>query len=244
MPIYRIPEQHLFPNPELANSGGLLGVGGDLHPDRILLAYRQGIFPWYSEGQPILWWSPDPRMVLWVDALHISRSLGKIIRRGDFHITMDTAFDEVMTACADVPRPGQQGTWITPELKEGFVALHDAGHAHSIEAWKDGELVGGLYGLTVGRVFCGESMFAVVPNASKVAFVALVQQLRRWGFPMVDCQVHTPHLARFGAREVPRKRFLADLTVLGSRPGRVGPWTLDPDLAGPEKTDEAPAGKG
>jgi len=243
MPVFRIPEQHLFPNPELANPQGLLGVGGDLDPERILLAYRHGIFPWYSQGQPILWWSPDPRMVLWVDALHVPRSLGKIIRRGDYRTTMDTAFAEVMTACARVPRPGQEGTWITPELAVGFDALYRAGHAHSVEAWKDGELVGGLYGLAVGQVFCGESMFTRAPNASKVAFVALVQQIQRWGFPLVDCQVYTPHLARFGAREVPRKRFLSDLSVLGGRPGHVGRWVLDSDLAGPEDTDEAPTGE-
>ncbi len=230
MPVYQIPARHVFPPPEHADEDGVLGIGGDLHPDRVLLAYRSGIFPWYSQGEPLLWWSPDPRLVLYVDELRVQRSLAKVIRRAPYTLTADTAFEAVITACGATRRPRQAGTWITPELKRAMVALHHRGHAHSIEAWQDGALVGGLYGLSVGRVFCGESMFARADDASKIAFVALVRQLVRWGYPMVDCQVHTPHLARFGAREIPRAAFLAQLTNLVGQPGHEGTWRLDPDV--------------
>jgi leucyl/phenylalanyl-tRNA--protein transferase len=233
MPVYRIPRQHVFPNPEQANPFGLLGVGGDLHPRRLLLAYRNGIFPWYSEHQPLLWWSPDPRMVLWAEELHVPRSLRKVLRAGRYTLTADKAFESVIDACAAAPRPGQKGTWITSEMREAYVELHRIGHAHSVEAWWDGALVGGLYGVAIGQMFFGESMYANHPDASKVALVRLVEQLQRWGFPLVDCQVHTEHLARFGAREIPRCEYLKQLADLVEQPGRMGPWTMDEDLSGP-----------
>lgn len=233
MPVFRIPAQHVFPHPEQANPYGLLGVGGDLDPDRVLLAYRNGIFPWYSEAQPLLWWSPDPRMVLYTGELKVPRSLAKVLRQERFTLTADQAFSEVMRACAVAPRPGQDGTWITRDMLDAYEELHRRGHAHSVEAWADGELVGGLYGVGVGRLFAGESMFAQRSDASKVALVRLVEQLARWGYPLIDCQVHTQHLARFGAREIPRRRFLEALRDLRDQPGRVGRWTLDGDLQGP-----------
>jgi leucyl/phenylalanyl-tRNA--protein transferase len=227
MPVFRLGRAHVFPDPELADASGLLAVGGDLDPARVLLAYRSGIFPWYSRGEPILWWSPDPRMVLPVHALHVPRSLAKRARRGDYRLTMDTAFAEVIAQCGALPRPGQKGTWITADMKRTFVRLHELGHAHSVEAWEGEALVGGLYGLAVGRLFCGESMFTLRPDASKVAFVALVEQLRAWDVPLIDCQVHTEHLARFGAHEVPRTQFLAAAAALVGAPGRVGRWSFD-----------------
>lgn len=229
MPVYHIPEQHLFPDPWLAEPSGLLGVGGDLHPDRLLLAYRMGIFPWYSEGQPILWHSPDPRFVLFVDELHVGRSLKKRMRRGDYTIRADTAFEAVIRACGEAPRPHQDGTWITEEMIAGYLALHERGYAHSVEAYDaEGALVGGLYGVAVGGVFAGESMFAHASDASKVAFATLVPQLKLWGYALVDCQLETEHLARFGARNISRMEYLRRLTGLrdaGLPPGR---WQLPP----------------
>lgn len=225
MPLYRIPEEHLFPDPWLAEPSGLLGVGGDLHPDRLLLAYRMGIFPWYSDDQPVLWWSPDPRFVLYPEELHVGRSLGKRMRRGDYTVRMDTAFEAVIRACGTVPRPGQAGTWITEDMVAAYVELHQRGIAHSVEAWRDGELVGGLYGVSLGGLFSGESMFANEPDASKVAFATLVPRLAEWGFGLVDCQIHTDHLERFGAREIPRVEFLRSLHRLQHLPGRPGPWS-------------------
>jgi leucyl/phenylalanyl-tRNA--protein transferase len=230
MPVYRIPKQHDFPSPELAEPNGLLGVGGDLDPQRLLAAYRQGIFPWYSQGQPILWWSPDPRMVLRTSSLKVQRSLVKRVRQRPYEITLDRAFADVIARCATAPREGQAGTWITEAMQRAYVRLHELGHAHSVEAWLDGALVGGLYGIAVGRCFAGESMFAAAPDASKIAFVHLVRQLERWGFPLVDCQLHTPHLERFGASEVPRAQFLDELRALVVQPSRLGPWTFDEDL--------------
>ncbi|MBW1881297.1 MAG: leucyl/phenylalanyl-tRNA--protein transferase [Deltaproteobacteria bacterium] len=233
MPVFRIPPQHVFPDPEQANPFGLLGVGGDLHPRRLLVAYRSGIFPWYSEHQPLLWWSPDPRMVLLPAELHVPRSLRKVLRAGRYTLSADHAFEQVIDACAEAPRPGQKGTWITPEMRQAYVELHRLGHAHSVEAWSEGQLAGGLYGVAIGRAFFGESMYAVRPDASKVAFVRLVEQLERWGYPLVDCQVHTQHLDRFGACEISRAQYLEQLTDLVDKPGRMGPWTLDEDLSGP-----------
>lgn len=230
MPIFRIPDRLIFPDPSLADPSGLLGVGGDLHPDRLLLAYRMGIFPWFSENQPFLWWSPDPRMVLFLDELHVPRSLAKRIRQRSFEIRLDTAFEPVIDACARTPRPDQAGTWITRDMRSAYIELHHRGFAHSVEAWRDGELAGGLYGVAVGRLFCGESMFAHQPDASKIAFVHLARQLTRWGFPLVDCQVHTRHLERFGAREIPRRRYLQRLQALVEQPDQPGPWRFDPDF--------------
>lgn len=228
MPIYQIPAQHIFPDPWLAEPSGLLGVGGDLHPDRLLLAYRKGIFPWYSEGYPICWHSPDPRYVLVPSELHVGRSLKKRMRRGDYEVRMDTAFEEVMRRCGEVPRPEQDGTWITEEMVAGYTGLFERGHAHSVEAWRDGELVGGLYGVAVGGLFAGESMFALAPDASKVAFATFVPQLARWGFGLIDCQMETAHLSRFGARNISRAQYLRALAALSSQPDRPGPWRFDP----------------
>ncbi len=216
-----------FPPAESAGADGLVAYGGDLSPERIVLAYRQGIFPWPSPGYPLLWFSPDPRFVLEPEHAHVSRSLRKRARHSELVIRADTAFDQVIAACGEVPRQGQDGTWITRDLREGYSALHRLGYAHSIEAWRGAELVGGLYGLSMGRVFFGESMFARAPDASKLAFVTLLGQLLRWGHPLLNCQVETPHLARFGAVERPRVDFLRDVARLVSHPSRLGPWTLD-----------------
>lgn len=229
--ILPIPTRPLwFPHPSNADPNGLLGVGGDLSPERLELAYRSGIFPWYSDPQPILWWSPDPRMVLYADELRVPRSLAKRIRQERFEIKLDTAFAEVVEQCAVVRRQGQDSTWITEEMFDGYVALHERGLAHSVEAWQDDELVGGLYGVAVGRLFAGESMFALRPDASKVAFVHLARQLERWRFPLIDCQVHTRHLARFGAREVDRTEYLDQIGGLVDDPDRLGPWRFDADF--------------
>lgn len=208
MPVFTLSKRLSFPPPHLAIKEGLLAVGGDLSVERLLLAYRSGIFPWYSEGEPILWWSPDPRLVLYPDELRISRSLGKIIKRKLFHITFNQDFESVITACAEVKRSYGAGTWITDEMKSAYIALHHKGYAHSVEAWQDNRIVGGLYGVAIGRVFFGESMFSHVSNASKVAFVTLVEQLKQLKFTLIDCQVKTEHLMRFGAREIPRKELL------------------------------------
>jgi len=226
MPIFRLDHRLSFPPVEHAEDG-LLAVGGDLRPERLLLAYRSGIFPWYSEGQPILWHSPDPRMVLVASALKVPRSLRKTMRRPAYRVTLDTAFARVVAACASVERPGQSGTWITPEMEAAYRELHRRGFAHSVEAWHEGRLVGGLYGVSLGAAFFGESMFALAPDASKVAFVRLVAQLVRWGIGLVDCQVHTDHLARFGAVEWPRKRYLAALKKALAAPTRSGPWRFE-----------------
>jgi leucyl/phenylalanyl-tRNA---protein transferase len=203
----------------------LLAVGGDLRPTRLLAAYSKGIFPWYSEGQPILWHSPHPRFVLEPEKLHVPRSLAKAIRRGRFEVRYDTAFAEVIQQCARVPRPHQTGTWITEEMAEAYVELHRLGFAHSAESWQEGRLVGGVYGVGLGTAFFGESMFAHVPDASKVAFVHLVRRLRGWGFTLVDCQQETEHLARFGAESWTRKRFLSALRLAVAQTTRRGSWT-------------------
>jgi leucyl/phenylalanyl-tRNA---protein transferase len=227
VPVFRLDERLVFPPPHLADKRGILAVGGDLGPDRLLLAYSHGIFPWYEDGQPILWHSPDPRMVLEAPRLTVPRSLAKTIRQAPFRLTLDTAFPEVVEGCASVERPGQRGTWITPAMKEAYRELHRRGVAHSVEAWKDGRLVGGLYGVSLGAAFFGESMFARERDASKIAFVALVSQLVRWGITLVDCQVYTDHLARFGASEWPRRRFLAALAKAIAQKTLPGPWTFD-----------------
>lgn len=211
MPVFALSDRLSFPPPHLAIKEGLLAVGGDLSVDRLLLAYRSGIFPWYSEGEPILWWSPDPRLVLYPDELRISRSLRKVIKRKLFHITFDQDFEAVITGCAEARRSYGEGTWITDEMKSAYIELHRMGYARSAEAWQDGKLVGGLYGVSMGRAFFGESMFSRVSNASKAAFVTLVETLRNNGFTLIDCQVKTDHLIRFGAREIPRKIFLEQL---------------------------------
>jgi leucyl/phenylalanyl-tRNA--protein transferase len=214
----------------LSDPAGLLAAGGDLSPARLIAAYRQGIFPWYNAGDPILWWSPDPRMVLLPDELRVPRSLAKLMRRQPYEIRVDSAFRAVMTACAQ-PRAGQAGTWINADIIDAYTQLHALGVAHSVEAWQDGVLVGGLYGIALGRAFYGESMFARAPDASKIAFVHLVRQLQRWQFGMIDCQMNTAHLARFGAREIPRADFIARLESLVNLAAVPTPWRLDHDLA-------------
>jgi leucyl/phenylalanyl-tRNA---protein transferase len=231
MPIYELPHQIAFPPAQEANPDGLLAVGGDLRPERLIAAYANGIFPWPHEGYPMLWFSPDPRMVLSIDRLKVARSLRQTLRKQVYEVRLDTAFAEVVQACARVRRKGQRGTWITPELAAAFEQLHSLGFAHSAEAWQDGKLVGGLYGVSLGGAFFGESMFADTPDASKVAFVVLVQQLGRWGFDFVDAQVHTPHLERFGAAEISRDDYLAALRESMTRPTRRGKWHLDGNTA-------------
>ena len=198
----------------LTEPNGLLAAGGDMSADRLLAAYRQGIFPWYAPGQPVLWWSPDPRMVLFVDEFRIARSLGKTIRQRRFDIRVDRNFRNVMEYCSTTQRPGQAGTWIMPELVDAYCALHKLGHAHSVEAWREETLVGGLYGVSIGRMFFGESMFALEPDASKVALACLVAMARRAGMPMIDCQQETAHLASLGARAIPRAEFAKRLAPL------------------------------
>lgn len=214
-PVWLDPDDksYHFPDPEyaLTDPDGLLAVGGDLSSKRLLAAYRQGVFPWYSEGQPILWWSPNPRCVLYPDEFHTSRSLRRAIKKAPFRISFDQAFAEVICACANTERPEQDGTWITQEMADAYYALHKMGHAHSVEAWQDGELVGGLYGVAIGRVFFGESMFSLRTDASKIAFSHLLVSLKKWNYALVDCQVSSSHLKRFGAKEIERQHFIEAL---------------------------------
>lgn len=226
MPVYRLGEEPRFPDPEDSDPSGLLAVGGDLEPRRLLRAYALGIFPWYSEGQPILWHSPDPRALLVPAELHVPRSLRRTLRRGRFEVRLDSAFPEVVRACAELPRPDQDGTWITADMRHAYGRLHDLGFAHSAEAWEDDRLVGGLYGVSLGGAFFGESMFAMRSDASKVALVVLVEQLQDWGFDLFDCQIESEHVARFGARPVARSEFLRRLRNSLERPTRRGHWTL------------------
>jgi leucyl/phenylalanyl-tRNA--protein transferase len=206
MPVYRLPETIVFPPVEHAVKSGLLAVGGDLSPERLIAAYREGIFPWYGDGEPILWWSPDPRFVLFPDELHVSRSMRQFLKKGVVRVTFDGAFRAVISACRR-PRPGQDGTWITPEMREAYCALHDLGYAHSVEVWQGDELAGGLYGVSLGRAFFGESMFSTIPNASKAGLITLTGHLRERGFDLIDCQVDTAHLAGLGARPIRRRTF-------------------------------------
>jgi len=217
-----------FPPVEAASLDGLLAVGGDLRPERLLAAYRRGIFPWYQDDQPILWWSPNPRAVLFPGKLHVSRSLARRIRRGDFTVTLDTRFRSVMTHCAG-PRPQypEGGTWITPYMLEAYSRLHEMGYAHSVETWQEDTLVGGLYGVALGGAFFGESMFSHVADASKVALVSLVRQLQAWGFTVFDCQQASPHVMRFGAETIPRREFIKHLTSALILPDRKGRWEFD-----------------
>lgn len=225
MPVFALDEHLRFPPPQLASPSGLLAVGGDLSPARLLLAYRNGIFPWYDEGMPILWHCPDPRMVLKTEDVHLPKSLRKTIRREPFTLTLDTAFSEVVRGCAEASRPDQEGTWITDDMSRAYCTLHELGYAHSVEAWEGEMLVGGLYGVSLGGVYFGESMFTRAPDASKVAFAFLVEVLRSRGIHLIDCQVYTEHLARFGAKEVSRDAFLTSLNDALERPTLPGPWT-------------------
>lgn len=223
----RLESAPFFPPVETAlrEPNGLLAMGGDLSPARLLDAYRHGIFPWFNPGDPILWWSPDPRMVLVPGEMRVTRSLAKRLRNAGFEVRVDTAFAEVMRACA-APREGEPGTWISPAMVAAYSRLFDAGYAHSVETWHDGRLVGGLYGVAIGRMFYGESMFSREPDASKVALVRLARQLQQWGFGLIDCQMETPHLVSLGARTMPRAAFTARLAELVKLPHLPGPWTL------------------
>lgn len=218
-----------FPPAELALSDpdGLLAFGGDLSPQRLLNAYRHGIFPWYSQGQPILWWSPDPRLVFRTDALHLSRRLRRSLRGKDWTLSADTAFAEVLAACAESPRRGQLGTWIVPEMRAAYLALHALGHAHSVEVWEGERLIGGIYGIAVGRMFFGESMFSFASGASSAALAGLCLRLADWGWLLLDAQVVSAHLLRLGAVEMPRRQFLELVQNQVGQSGREYHWTAD-----------------
>ena len=206
--IYQLTDELIFPPVEQATKEGILAIYGDLSVERLLLAYRQGIFPWFSEGEPIIWWSPDPRMVLFPEKLHVSKSLQRLITGKRFQVTFDRCFPNVVMNCAQATRMDQPGTWITEEMMTAYGRLHEQGHAHSVEVWQQDQLVGGLYGVSVGACFCGESMFSHVSNASKVALVHLVKRLKQLQFQLIDCQVHTPHLERMGAELLPRSLYI------------------------------------
>jgi leucyl/phenylalanyl-tRNA--protein transferase len=224
--LYRLGREIAFPDPSRAEPDGLLAVGGDLSPERLLAAYAEGIFPWYDERSPILWWSPDPRLVLYPEELHVSRRLARTVRQDRFRVTSDAAFADVIRRCAAHARPGQRGTWITDEMIEAYVALHRLGFAHSFESWDGDALAGGLYGVSLGAAFFGESMFADRNDASKVAFVRAVEWLRERGIRIVDCQVRTDHLVSLGAREVPREEFLERLAAALDAPTLRGRWEI------------------
>lgn len=229
MPVYQlIPEISLFPPIEEAEDDGLLAVGGDLTKERLLGAYRRGIFPWYEVGQPILWWSPDPRLVLFPDELKISRSLRKVLRKEQFEIRFDTVFQEVIKSCADIRTKQGEGTWIIPEMQQAYIELHQEGFAHSVESWLDGKLVGGLYGISMGQCFFGESMFSTTNDSSKVALVALADFSQRVGIKLIDCQMTTPHLLSLGAREIKRAVFLKLLKKHLETPSIMGLWNNGP----------------
>ena len=210
--MYRLTDALLFPSPEQASDEGIVAVGGDLKPERVMLAYRKGIFPWFESDDFLLWWSPDPRMVLFPDKVKISKSMRAVLRKKQFEVTFNKAFDDVVEACAKVKRFGQNGTWITPGLMEVYSTLHTQGHAHSVEVWEEGVLVGGLYGIDLGTVFSGESMFSKANNASKVALISLAKELKKNKYELIDCQVPTQHLASMGAESIPRSEFLTYLS--------------------------------
>ncbi len=232
MTIYYLPREFmLFPDPEEADGDGLLAVGGDLSLPRLLEAYANGIFPWYGPGAPILWWSPDPRPVLYPREVHVSRRLQRFMRQHPFEVTLDRDFERVMRFCAMAPRPQGEGTWILEEMVLAYCTLHAAGYAHSVEVWEQGELVGGLYGVAMGRAFFGESMFHRRDNASKVALVVLMRLLALWGYRFLDCQQTTPHMRHFGIRELPRLQFLRELREALRWEERPGSWAgRDPGL--------------
>jgi leucyl/phenylalanyl-tRNA--protein transferase len=227
MPIFRLVDEPIFPPPDYADPSGLLAVGGDLTKERLLEAYRLGIFPWYSDDQPILWWSPDPRLVLDLKDFGISRSLRKTLKKGVFQVTFDHAFEQVIQACAVVPRAAQNGTWITEEMQEAYINLHGLGYAHSVESWFGGKLAGGLYGVSLGKAFFGESMFHLKTDASKVALATLVEKLKSWDFHFIDSQMTTEHMVRLGAKELPRRIFLKRLQSALRHPTRRGRWHID-----------------
>jgi len=222
MPVFWLDERLEFPPPQNAESSGILAVGGDLSPARLLIAYRQGIFPWFNPDDPILWWSPDPRFVLFPEELRMARSMRPYFNNPRFELSVDTQFETVIRACSEQYRPGQGGTWITKEMVEAYCTLHNMGYAHSVEVWQAGRLVGGLYGIAMGKVFFGESMFATVSNASKYGFIALAKRLHDLGFRLIDCQQETRHLSSLGSRAISRQQFM----------GLLREWAQSPDLTG------------
>ena len=226
MPVYQLTNKLVFPPAALAEKDGLLAIGGDLSPARLLLAYSSGIFPWFSEGDPILWWSPSPRLVIFPDEFTIPKRLSRLLGRKKFSVTMDTAFRQVISACASVDERKERGTWITNDMIAAYNRLHDMGYAHSVECWQEDALVGGLYGLSLGGFFFGESMFSKQPNSSKIALVFLVNKMRQWDFDLIDCQMKTAHLMQFGAREIPGPEFQKLLAISVSRPTHKGKWQL------------------
>lgn len=225
MPIFSIGEEIFFPPPYLANPDGILAVGGDLQAERLLLAYETGIFPWFSPDEPIIWWSPDPRFVLYPENLKVSKSMRPYLNGSKFRISYDQAFREVMSQCQQIARPGQNGTWITEEMLDAYCSLHQQGFAHSVEVWEGEKLVGGLYGISLGSCFFGESMFSRSSNASKTGFITLVRALQDRGFELIDCQVHTPHLESLGAQHIPRELFLEQLRKGLEGETLLGDWS-------------------
>ena len=224
MPVFQLPDEILFPDPMLAEPDGLLAVGGDLNSERLLTAYANGIFPWYSENEPILWWSPDPRLVLFPQKLKVSRSLQQKIKKNVFSVRMDSNFIQVISACAETERKHEDGTWITEEMKAAYIKLHRDGFAHSVESYFDGKLVGGLYGVSLGKAFFGESMFHIMTDASKVALFYLVEKAKEFEFLFFDSQVETEHLVRLGAELIPRKKYLKLLKEAMKFKSRKGAW--------------------
>lgn len=221
---YFLNEKLIFPPADRADEQGILAIGGDLSPERLLLAYSLGIFPWFSEEDPIIWWSPNPRFVMYPTALNISKSMAQVLKKQHFQITFDTNFRGVITACQQVKREGQSGTWITDDMLEAYCHLHALGYAHSAEAWQEGQLVGGVYGVSLGRAFFGESMFTRVSNASKAAYITLVQKLQKNGFQLIDCQVYTEHLESLGAVNIPRNLFLEQVAKALAEDTLRGSW--------------------
>jgi len=224
MPIFSLPDEIIFPDPNLAEEDGLLAVGGDLSPERLIQAYANGIFPWYSDGEPILWWSPDPRMILFPDKFKISKSLEQSIRNKNFEVYFDKDFESVINNCASSGRKGDAGTWITDEMQKAYIKLHEAGFAHSVETYLDDRLVGGLYGILLGKAFFGESMFHIERDASKIALYALVNRLTEWGFHFIDVQQETDHLKSLGAESISRNKFLKLLKQALKFPVVKGNW--------------------
>jgi len=225
--VFLLTDKIAFPPPHLASSEGLLAVGGDISQERLLLAYRMGIFPWFSDDEPILWWSPDPRLVLYPREIKISKTLKKIMKKGLFKVTMDSAFVRVINQCAKIRLQNNEGTWIVKDMIDAYCKLHESGFAHSVEAWYQGELAGGLYGVSLGKCFFGESMFTRISNASNVALVKLVEYLNTLSFDMIDCQLTTEHLLRFGAKEIPRVSFLNQLEESLKAPTKKGKWCYE-----------------
>jgi leucyl/phenylalanyl-tRNA--protein transferase len=224
MPVYALNTEIIFPDPNLADDHGLLAVGGDLRPERLVLAYANGIFPWYSDGDPIMWWSPDPRLILYPENFKVSKSLRQTLRNGNFEIKYDTDFGNVIDYCAKIPRNGEEGTWITDEMKKAYIDLHRTGFAHSVETYRDGKLVGGLYGVSLGKAFFGESMFHLERDASKVALYNLIEKIKGWNFRFIDAQIETNHLKSLGAVTISRAEYLNILEEAINWPTKRGKW--------------------